>query len=112
MAKKEKLNALLAVVEDELVVEDDVRHLERTVADVLASHRSPAGLGKLLRPIDAQQAGAIGPGDDAGAVLGEDLVAGGVIAVMMRVEDVADRLVRRSLDRGDDVLRLRRGGGS
>src|SRR5207248_11146514 len=107
VAEVEELDALaLAVVEDQLVVEDDVGHLQRAVADVLAAHRPAAGLGELLRPVDAQQAGAVGLRDDAGPVLGEDGVAVGVVAVVVRVEDVADRLVGGLLDGGDDVLGL------
>ena len=104
MAEEEELDALLAVVEHQLVVEDDVRDLERAVA------RRPCGRSARGRPprtpcapLIAQQPGAVGLGDDAGPRLGEDRVAVGVIAVVVRVEDIADRLIGRLLDRRDDI---------
>ena len=76
------------------------------VGDVLAARRPLAGLREFLRAVDAQQAGAVGLGDDAGPRLGEDGVAVGVVAVVVRVEDVADRLVGGLLDGRDDVAGL------
>src|SRR5262249_19125174 len=106
VAEEQKLDALLAVVEDEAVVEDDARHLQRALLDVLASRRAFAGLLELVGAVDAQQQGAVRLGDDAGSLLGKDRVAVGVVAVVVRVEDVADRLVGRLLDRLDDVAGL------
>src|SRR5262249_10551926 len=60
VAEEQELDALRAVVEDELVVEDDVGHLEAAFADVLAAAGAAAGLGELLWAVDAQQAGAVG----------------------------------------------------
>ncbi len=56
-----------------------------------------------LGPSTRSRRRAVGLGDDAGAGLGEDGVAVGVVAVMVRIEDVADRLVGRLLDGRDDV---------
>jgi hypothetical protein len=41
--------------------------------------------------------------DDLGVLVEHLLVAAGVVAVMMRVEDVADRLIGDALHLGDDL---------
>ena len=59
---------------------------------------------EFFRSVDAQEAGAIGLGDDTGARVREDHVPISVVAVVVRVEHIADRLVGRFLDRLDDVV--------
>ncbi len=47
-------------------------------------------------------------GDNLGAVLGKRLVAAGVVAVKMGVDEIFDRLVRDRRDRGLDLVMQRR----
>ena len=54
-----------------------------------------ARVGEFLRTVDAQADGAVRLRDHGRARLGEDGVAIGVIAVMVRIEDIADRLIGR-----------------
>ena len=106
MAEEQELDALLAVVEHELVVEDEVRHLEMLSRTSLRPIGPLPASANSFGPLTTQQAGAVGLGDDARALLGEDRVAVGVVAVMVRVEDIADRFIGGLLDGGDDVARL------
>ncbi len=73
------------------------------LGDILTSRGALAGVGELLGAIDAQQTRAVGLGDDVGAGLREDRVAISVVAVVMRVDDVADRFIGGLLDGRDDV---------
>ena len=106
MAQEQKLAALGAVVEHQLVIEHEFGHLQMAVGDIRAARRTLAGVGEILGPVDAQNAGAVGLGDDAGADLGEDRVAIGMVAVVVRIDDIANRLVRGLLDGRDHVARL------
>src|SRR5205807_3670006 len=83
MTQEKKLDALLAVVQHELVVEHHVGNLERAAGDVLASGRSTPGLGKLLGAVNPEQASTVSLGDDTGAGLAEDRIAVGVVAMVM-----------------------------
>ena len=76
--------------------------------DVLAASRPFAGVREFLRAVDAQQTGTVRLGDDARSGLGKNGVAVSVIAVMMGIKHVADRLIVVLLDRLDDVARLLR----
>ena len=104
VAEEEKLDALVAVVEDELVREVEGGDL--------------VGEGAILaRPVLLRPLEAVGPlrleeglapllGDDGRPELHVLHVPVGVVAVVVRVEDELDRLVGPFADRGDDVLRL------
>ena len=104
MAEEEELDALVAVVKDELVGEVEGGDLigEGTV---------------LARPVLLRSFEAVGPlcleerlapllGDDRRAELRILHVPVGVVAVVVGVEDELDRLVGPLTDRGDRVLRL------
>ena len=96
-----ELDVLRAVVEHVLVVEGDVGLLELVLLDVLAV------LGRvlpLLRAVRLQQPGRVACwATILRPLLRPDAVAVGVVAVVVRVEDVLDRLVGRLLDGRDDV---------
>ncbi len=106
MAQEEELDVLLAVVEHQLFVEEQVGHLEDALGHVLAPGLALAGICEFLGPVDPQEPAAIGLSHDARPGIGEHRVAIGMIAVMVRIEDVADRLVGGLLDGRDDVARL------
>src|SRR5262249_975654 len=103
VAEEEKLDALLAVVENELVVEDYAGNLEPTFGDIFSAGGRLARIGKFFGSADSQNLGTVGLSHDARARIAGYRVSKGMIPVMMRVKDVANRLVGGFLDGLDDV---------
>src|SRR5262249_38543757 len=103
VSEKQKLDPMLTVVQHQLFVEDEAGDLEVALGDVLPTGESLAGLSKFLRSLNSEEPGTVSLGDDARARLAEDRVAIGMIAVMMGVQDISNRLVCRLSDRLDDV---------
>src|SRR5438105_15843901 len=93
MTEKQELDSLLAVIEDELIIENEAGDFELAVGHILAAGGRFASLGKFLGTVDAQQSSAVCLSDDAGPCLTKRFVAVGVVTVMMRVEHIANRLV-------------------
>ncbi len=94
---------MLAVVEDQLVLEADLRMLqanalqaELALAFVIGPVRGVLGLGLL---------DALPRADDGGSGVHPDAVSESVIAMIVRVEDVADGFVCSLADVGQDVAR-------
>src|SRR5260370_33924297 len=103
VAQEKQLGALLLVLEDQLFIEDQVRRLEEAGGDVLAALLALARLLEFLGAVDAQEASAVRLGNDRRAGLGEDRVAVGVIAVVVLVENIANRLIGGFAYCRDDV---------
>ena len=96
-------HVLRVVFQFVLVVEGDVHLLERALLHVLAVLR---GVLPLLRAVRLQQAGGVLVGDDLRALLRPHRVAVRVVAVVVRVQHVLDRLLGGLLDVGDHVRGL------
>src|SRR5438128_212976 len=84
MTQEHEFDTLLAVIQYQLVVENQVGYFQEAVGDILAACGSLAGLQELFRTVDAQEPGTIRLGHDARARFGEDGVAISMVAVMVR----------------------------
>src|SRR5438105_11599451 len=82
MTEKQKLDSLLAVIEDELIIENEAGDFELAVGHVLTASGRLSRLGKFLGTVDAQQSSAVGLSDDTGPCLTKHVVAVRMIAVM------------------------------
>ncbi len=101
VAEEHEFDALSAIIEDFRFVKRLVRNFQFALGDVFAL----SGCGfPFFRALDLKEPGAILVADDLRTLFGPDCVAIGVVAMMVRIENVLDRLIGRLLDRRDDLL--------
>src|SRR5262249_39010570 len=103
VAEEEKFHALFSVVENQLVIEDNTGNLEPAFGDIFSASRRFARIGEFFRSTDAQNSCTVGLSDDAGPGIAEHRVTKGVVAVVVSIKDIADRLVGGFLDGLDHI---------
>jgi hypothetical protein len=93
-----KLDPLLTVVENEFVVEEQNRLLEFGFLEVFAPGWPLGSISPVFGPIHLQDPCTFGLGYNGGALVSKDDVAIGMIAMVVRIDDVTNRLIGGFLD--------------
>ena len=102
VAHEQKLNPLGAIVQNKFVIEKQVGNAKGAFRDILSGIGALGGIGKFLG-VSLHLFGAKAMANNGGTLGGPHRVAPSVIAMVVRIKDIADRFFGCLFDFGDNI---------